>query len=70
MRGLRRTHTCMYPLLFFWFYGKDEYIPGGIPIAGCPGLIIWAANCGDGAKAIAGLIICCINGIGVEATGT
>lgn len=54
----------------FKFYWNDEYIPGGKPIAGCPGLIICAANCGDGASAIAGLIMGCINGIGVEATGT
>lgn len=42
------------------------YIPGAIPI--WPGLII-CANCGGvGARAIAGRIICCINGIGVVAT--
>lgn len=43
------------------------YIPGAMPI-GPPGLIM-CANCGGvGAKAIAGLIIGCINDIGEVAT--
>lgn len=39
-------------------------------MAGWPGRIICAANCGDDANAIAGRIIVGINGIGEEATGT